>query len=334
MNNVVTGNFGAPSTVFANKTNAAFGDMAAGVSSGFATAHFKGKVWRVRHQGKEVLWTGADGQPAMAIECVIVNASTAISKQFYESGFAEDQQGAAPQCWSVNGLTPDPASTKKQHSSCISCPKNVFGSRISESGKEAKACQDRRRIAVIPISMVGAGLTGPFNGPILLQVPPTSLRELAAYANRAKSLGFGYYAVSTRIGFDLNLAYPKLTFDAVRALTDDEAEAILDMASSDYVQNMVNGTGAAPAPQAEPVADTKESFFTAAMTQSAPAPAKPAAPLSVVETQAEEPSPFAAAPAKAPRKKKDAVEVLDEAQAAAKPASGDLDAALNNLFGG
>lgn len=166
-----------------------------------------------------------------------------------------------------------------------------------------------------------------------MQVPPTSLRELAAYANRAKSLGFGYYAVSTRIGFDLNLAYPKLTFDAVRALTDDEAEAVLEMATSDYVQNMVNGTGAAPAPQVETVVDTKESFFTAAMSQQAPAP-KPAAQLSVVETKQEEPSPFAAAPPKATRKKKDAVEVLDEAQASAKPASGDLDAALNNLFGG
>jgi hypothetical protein len=149
----------------------------------------------------------------------------------------------------------------------------VFGSRISESGKEAKACQDRRRLAIIPTQMVAAGLTGPFNGPILLQVPPTSLKDLAAYAKRAADLGFGYYGVVTRIGFDLNMAYPKLTFDAVRALSDDEAEAVLEMAGSDYVLNLLNGEGQVAAPEPVPQVEEKASFFTAAPAAPAPAPA-------------------------------------------------------------
>lgn len=323
MSNIIQANFGAPSTVFAKKNPAMFGDMAAGISSGFATVHYKGKVWRVRHQGKEVLWTGADGQPAMSVECVIVNAATAISKQYYESGFVEGGDTGAPTCWSVNGLTPSPSAAKKQHASCVSCPKNVFGSRISESGKEAKACQDRRRLAIIPVQMVAAGLTGPFNGPLLLQVPPTSLKDLAAYAKRAADLGFGYYGVVTRIGFDLNMAYPKLTFDAVRALTDDEAEAILEMAGSEYVQNMINGEGPqATQPEPAPQVEDKNSFFTAAPAAPAPAPAAAPTPFASAEP---------AAPAKKTRKK-DPVAVEEEAKA--KPASGDLDAALSNLFGG
>src|SRR6478736_243413 len=131
-------------------------ELGGGITGGFAVISYKGKTWKTKYRGDERLITRNDvvgdgsKDPAASIEVVIIKASPHISKIYYEKGFTEGDM-APPDCWSVNGLAPDPAASKKQSPSCASCPKNVFGSKISDNGSKGKACADSKRLAVVPL---------------------------------------------------------------------------------------------------------------------------------------------------------------------------------------
>jgi hypothetical protein len=66
-----------------------------------------------------------------------------------------------------------------------------------------------------------------YGGPMLLRVPPTSLANLSLYAGNLSRRGAPLEALVTRIGFNVDLAYPQLTFTPMRWLTDEEARTIV-----------------------------------------------------------------------------------------------------------
>jgi hypothetical protein len=216
----------APSTKFA-QSKVSHDDLAAGIQASFAVISYKGKVWRVKHRGEEKMLMRADepGVPQAFIECVIVKASPAIAKIYYKGTYAEGDM-SPPDCWSVNGIAPDPASPLKQSPTCAGCPMNAWGSKITGNGKATKACQDSKRLAIVPAADMVNELHG---GPMLLRVPPASLADLAQYGQKLKQIGADYFSVVTRIGFDANEAFPKFTFAALRGLNDTEADIILPL---------------------------------------------------------------------------------------------------------
>lgn len=225
---------GGVSKVFANAPVESLGE---GIRSGFGIIGYKGKVWSTKYQGVETPMMREDGDgPRASIEVVIVKSSPHIAKIYYESGFV-DGSTAPPDCWSATGITPDAASPKKQSATCAGCPKNAWGSKTTEAGKQTKACGDSKRMAIVPLNDIKNDAMG---GPMLLRVPAASLKDLKMYGDTLQSYGVPYYAAATRIGFDHNEAYPKFTFSAIRPLSDTEAQMILELRDDARVTSILS----------------------------------------------------------------------------------------------
>ncbi len=212
-------------------------DLSAGVSGGFAVVSYRGSKWRVKYQGEEHPLLDQSGDPLATIEVVILRANPHITKNYYEKNYTEGA-AEAPDCFSLDGIKPEATSPKLQATSCAKCPKNVFGSRITTDGKpsKAKACQDNRRLAIVPVNDLK---NERFGGPMLLRVPASALADLALMGKNLKARGFPYNAVSVKLGFDIATAYPKLTFRPVRPLTEEEGAEVVELMNDDKIQRIL-----------------------------------------------------------------------------------------------
>ena len=203
-----------------------------GIGQSFAILTIRGKVWRIKFRGEETALLMPPSAPGMPqntpqpnIEVVIVHSSPAVSKIYYEGQYSEGDS-EAPDCFSVNGHNPDPASPKKQAELCATCPNNIWGSKTMANGKPGKACQDSKRLVVVPANDLANEL---FGGPMLLRVPPASLQDMGAYNSQLQQFGHAFYTVRTQLGFDHQVAYPKLTFAATAALQESEALKVVEL---------------------------------------------------------------------------------------------------------
>ena len=225
-------------------------ELSAGIEMGFPILGYRGKVWSIRHRGEERTLMRPDGDgPRNSVEVVILKAGTNKSKIWYQNGYVEGST-EAPDCFSTNGLTPDPQSKAAQCTTCAACPHNQWGSRITPAGKKGKACQDAKRAAIAPLQDIPNEM---FGGPMLLRVPAASLQALATYAEQLKGMGYHYFAVGTRISFVATESYPKFEFSPIRLLTDAEAEQVLHFRDSAQVQRILAEGETFAAPQQAPV---------------------------------------------------------------------------------
>jgi hypothetical protein len=199
-------------------------DLSAGVAGGFPILSFRGKVWRIKHAGDELPVTNEDGDPVAGVELHFLKASPDISKVYYDHKYVEGSD-EPPTCMSVDGIVPDAGSSSPQCATCAACEHNQWGSRMTEDGRKAKACQDSRRIAVVPVGDIPNEQHG---GPMLLRVPAASLNDLKSYGLGMKNKGYPYNSIVTRVGFDMDAAYPKLTFKPIRPITNEEGEALTE----------------------------------------------------------------------------------------------------------
>jgi len=226
---------------------------------------------------------------------VVVAAAPSINRQYYEGTYVKGK-AIPPTCWSVDGKTPSKESEKPQHATCDTCPQNIAGSGQGES----RACRFQQRLAVV--------LEGEIDGPVYqLALPATSLfgkgeanntkLPLQAYARYLAQNGTPITAVVTEMKFDTNAATPKLTFKAVRHLSEEEYGTVQGQgASPDAVQAITlnvfkqdqKGKVKEQVAEEAPAPTAKKPFGKAT--------AKAAAP--VVE-EAEEETPPAVAPKKA-----------------------------------
>lgn len=175
-NQLIPQNFGAVASRFQNVQ--VEDDLSSGIQSSFGIIGYKGKVWSIRYRGDETQLMREDGDgPKSSIEVVILKASKHVSKIWYEHGYVEGSS-AAPDCFSNNGVTPEPTAAKPQCSTCAMCPHNQWGSRITPAGKAGKACADSKRVAVTPAGDIANDVYG---GPMLLRIPAASLQDLAMY---------------------------------------------------------------------------------------------------------------------------------------------------------
>lgn len=237
MNALVNQKFGPVSSVFAGQQ--AVDDLSAGVQASYGLIGYKGKVWSIKFRGDErpIMRPDGDG-PMNSIEIVILKASTVVAKIWYEAGYTEGST-AAPDCFSNNGVAPEPTSRKLQSPACATCPRNAWGSRITPAGKQGKECSDNKRLAIVPLADIRNEALG---GPMLLRVPAASLQDLASFGTQMQALGYPYYSIGIRVSFDPNEAYPKFQFKAIRGLTDDEAHLVVAMQQSPLVHRILSET--------------------------------------------------------------------------------------------
>lgn len=211
-------------------------DLSSGVSGGFSVVSIRGSKFRIKHSGEEEPVVDDNGEPIASLELVIVKAKPEVSKIFYEADY-EEGDSSEPDCFSVDGIAPDPNASNKQSIGCAACPHNQWGSRITPAGKKAKRCSDNRRIAVVPLNDLKNDVYG---GAMLLRVPAASLSDLSMYGKKMVAKGYPYNAIATRIGFDINASYPKLTFKAMRPLTSDELTIVGEHITGDVVTSILS----------------------------------------------------------------------------------------------
>lgn len=241
---------------------------------GMRRISIKGNVFREMIGSKE--YRVSDDR---AIGVIIVKAA-AISRSYYGSAYVEGQN-SAPTCWSSDTQAPDTTvpEENRQSAKCMDCPQHVKGSGQGES----RACRFQQRIAVV--------LEGEVDKREVYQVicPSTSVfgdgdknkLPLQAYGRHMKAHNEKSSGVITEMRFDINSPTPKLTFKAVRHITEDEMEVVNELRNSPEAEEAIKMGGGKSAPKAAP------SLFADAKPK---VEAKKAAPKAVVaEEVVEEP---------------------------------------------
>lgn len=208
-------------------------DFASG-GLGFPVMSIKGKEWKVRKGDEETLLKrkDEDGElvPATSIEAVILKVFPGkgkTSKIWYAQKFVEGSD-AKPDCYSNDGETPAADAPKKQAAKCALCPKNVWGSEISEDGKQLKACKDSKRLAIAAPDKL--------DDPMLLRVPATSLKALGLYGKELADRGIKSQLVVVRMKFASGVAHPQLEFKPVSFLDEAAYKKAVEVSEGDTVQ--------------------------------------------------------------------------------------------------
>lgn len=171
-----------------------------------------------------------------ALQVIILQANPGVTKAFFDKPWVEGQEPEAPVCSSDDGVVPRADSDRPQCNACAACPNNVFGSKITEQGKQAKLCIDKKTVAVVT--------PGAEDGEMLrLQIPAASLKDFGAYM---RSLPVKYCYVVTEITFDTTVSYPKLLFKPVGYVSEQGAAIITRRHDTDEAKAIAGIAGATP----------------------------------------------------------------------------------------
>ena len=219
----------------------------ANMRASFARIGIKGRMWWLKYRGETEPMkasAGTDHQgrrlpeaPIQFLDVYILGIATALQKTYYKSGWTEGNTNP-PDCFSVNGVTPDRASTSIQAAACANCPMNQWGSGpTTPNGKKSRACRDARRIVVVPDGDVENEKDG---GPMLLQIPPASLSNLDRYVTHLEKHGAEVTAVRTRLAFKDNVAHPEIVFQELGWIDNaDDYERVKELGRSDLVRDIL-----------------------------------------------------------------------------------------------
>jgi hypothetical protein len=224
-----------PSKLLARKgaTSTSASNFTDGVADSFPRLSIRGKAFWVRVNGKEYRAGAVDPNKGAIVDVVLVNASRHLAKTYYARPFSSGD-AEMPDCWSLDSIRPDSSIAKPVNPTCQDCPKNAFNS--APSGRGGKACQDSKRVVITTTDQLGQA------EPLLLlmRLPQQSLKNLKNHVE--KLAGHGYiepYSCVTRMSFDMDVEFPKVQFDFVEPLTDDEFEAAEAVANSKKVNDML-----------------------------------------------------------------------------------------------
>lgn len=198
----------------------------------FPVISIKGSRFHVSRDGETTLimrpkTTATDpDEPATYIDTVILNIQKA--KTFYAEGYVEGSDGK-PDCFSNDGITPDASVDAKQCSACALCPKNAWGSGTNDAGEatKGKACSDVQRLAVN------------INDPMMLRVPPASLKNLAEMSKQLSKKGVPLNGIVTRISFDATKASPTMLFKPVGYVSAEDFAKAQALMNDDLVLAIV-----------------------------------------------------------------------------------------------
>ena len=268
MNALVNKKTQLPAHIQALKSLNASAAVMGGITSGASIygIGIKGSRWRLQNpQGEEQV------VPNHFLDVVIVSAAAKNGRSFYEGAYSEDSKGKQPDCWSNDGIKPDAKANSPQHNSCVGCPQNVAGSGQGTS----RACRYSRRLAVAMANDI-------HNSEVYqLVLPAQSIfgkveggkMPLEAYANFIGGNGLSISSIVTELKFDTASATPKIIFRAVRPLTEEEMEAVIEKGQSqDAIQAVTFNPSQSDKSKAAPAAIAAPKVEEAPVFRDAPAP--------------------------------------------------------------
>ncbi len=278
---------GLPAHLQGIVTPEAFDEFAGGVTSGFPVISYRGRTWRIRKGGEEQIYLNDQQEAIQSIEVVMLKSNPVPSKVHYDDKYSEGDQ-SPPRCWSANGVKPDDGVTNPISPTCGPCPKNVWGSKITDDGKKTRACSDVRRVAVAFMHQLEEFAAGTREkndiDVLLLRIPPATLNPLKDYAEKVlKPKGVPPYVLITKIGFDTDVSYPKLTFKGLRFLSEVEVGAAIELREGEDTRRILNealenvqppndGEGTTPSPVEVPAGQPREPAVEAKAKAPSPSP--------------------------------------------------------------
>jgi hypothetical protein len=240
----------------------------------------RGRVFRMVANGKEVAASESN-----SMNVVIVAAAEHVARVFYAGQYDPNAEASAPDCWSADGVTPNPQAKNVQATKCADCPNNIAGSGQNGS----RACRYRQRIAVLlendprgDVYQLDLAATSIFGDAENGRMP------LQAYGRFLGAQGIPVSAVVTEMKFDINADTPKLTFKPVSYLESDAFMNAMEKGKSEAAKRCITMTVATP--RATQAAIENKEEFASAPTPAVEAP-KVQAPEPAPVVQAAEPEP-------------------------------------------
>ena len=187
------------------------------VSNPYFTVSIRGARFKI--DNKEV------GDRGLSFEAVIEQILPVNT--YYKVKF-DPSNPTPPDCTSIGGVKPDATVDEPQGEKCSSCKQNQFGTGTGPDGKpsKGKACSNAKRLVV---KMQGIDL------PVLIQLPPTSVKEFDQYLSELTAHDLPFYAVLSTFSFDSNVTYPKPLVDAKGCLSEKNFDEIVTHRKTDEV---------------------------------------------------------------------------------------------------
>lgn len=142
------------------------------------------------------------------------------SKRYYKTAYTGDK-GIAPDCASINGITPDSTIESPMCTKCTGCPMQVWGSKKGYKGGKAKQCADYRRLAICIMHKDGS------HDIYQLDIPTVSLaniREYSAKLTNVYRVPLDSATVTLTIGVIDGI--PQITFKEFKALSDKQYDDV------------------------------------------------------------------------------------------------------------
>lgn len=262
----------------------------AGLSAGAPPrVSFKGSRFRliaadgVETPCTDVILTNPDGSKmqsmGVALDVIVVDAAAQLSKFYYDKAYDPNADDMSPACFSDNGVGPSVRAQKPQNLTCAGCPMNAWGSKVTPQGSQVKACSDVKKIALVPVH----NISGPA---YMLGIPAASLKTWNAAVSSVSSRNIPFSALVIRLSFDTTAEYPKLVFNPVRYITQEEMAAIGDLIGSDEAAELVGAKDTAIS-----VMPGQTGGATAAQLAQAPAAYQPVVAQPVAQPVAAQPQP-------------------------------------------
>ena len=235
------------------------GGLSSGGGDSYPRISIKGARFRIVDGDTETVLDST------TLEVVIVGANPRLSKTWYAKQWTPDSEPSAPECFSLDGIGPDPASTNPQNDLCASCPQNAWGSKVTPQGQQIKACSDLKRLAVVAADDP--------NGPIyLLQVTPAALKGLNQYQKELSVRGIPPEIVKTKVSFDTDASFPKLKFSFGGFLDEDTQGVVDELFGSDRVKDITGEVPRTPVAVPKITPPTTKPVVKAVEVKEAPAP--------------------------------------------------------------
>ena len=130
---------------------------------------------------------------------------------YWGTSYDQSGGGTPPDCFSRNGVTPEPSSPELQADTCYHCPQNQFGSEIKDGTPgSGKACKNMKRVHVMLENELA---------PFRLTLPPSSIMATDNYIFRLTSKGLPYQIVMTTFALKetknkQGISYSEIVYEA------------------------------------------------------------------------------------------------------------------------
>lgn len=234
----------AISRELANQLNAdALGGISTGVPQSIRTKAGKFKI--VDGSKLETILKPADLREGEFLDIVVLAAKPGLNKVYYAQAYDPNQdEAAAPDCFSFDGERPDSSVKSPQCSVCATCPMNAFGSGRNAAGQptKGKACSDNKILAVLHKG-----------GVYQFKIPPASLKNWGVFVKNLTARGVPISNVVVYVGFDDALDYSVFTFRIGNFIHEKLMGRVSEYATSPEVLDIIHPVVAAPAAPAKPV---------------------------------------------------------------------------------